>query len=101
MGNITAVLAKIKPAIAGSQDFVGDKASKSDDFVAVIAKKNVLLTIQNIKSQSPILKEMADKGKIKIVGAYYDLYAGEVIFLETRKNKSKSRILKRFGFFVR
>lgn len=81
MGNITAMLAKIKPAIAGSQDFVGDKTSKNDDFVDAVAKKNVLLTIQNIKDKSPILKEMAEKGEIKIVGAYYDLHSGEVIFL--------------------
>lgn len=81
MGNITAMLAKIKPAIARSQDFVGDKTSKNDDFVDAVAKKNVLLTIQDIRAKSPILKEMADKGEIKIVGAYYDLHSGEVIFL--------------------
>ena len=81
LGNITAMLAKIKPAIASSQDFVGDKTSKNDDFVDAVAKKNVLLTIQNIKDKSPILKEMAEKGEIKIVGAYYDLHSGEVIFL--------------------
>ncbi|PTS91024.1 carbonic anhydrase, partial [Flavobacterium sp. HMWF030] len=52
-----------------------------DDFVDAVAKKNVLLTIQNIKDKSPILKEMAEKGEIKIVGAYYDLHSGEVIFL--------------------
>ena len=38
-------------------------------------------TIENIKAKSPILKEMADKGEIKIIGAYYDLHSGEVIFL--------------------
>jgi len=27
------------------------------------------------------LKEMADKGQIKIIGAYYNLHTGEVIFL--------------------
>jgi hypothetical protein len=30
---------------------------------------------------SPILKQMTDKGEIKIVGAYYNLKTGEVIFL--------------------
>jgi carbonic anhydrase len=34
-----------------------------------------------IKKQSPLLKEMADKGEIKIVGAYYNLHTGEVSFL--------------------
>jgi carbonic anhydrase len=45
-------------------------------------KNNVILTIAVIKSKSPILKEMSDKGEIKIVGAYYDLNTGEVKFLD-------------------
>lgn len=81
LGNITAMLSKIKPAIAKSQDFKGDKTSKNDEFVEHVAKTNVLETIENIKAKSPILKEMADKGEIKIIGAYYDLHSGQVIFL--------------------
>lgn len=81
LGNITAMLAKIKPAVAKSQDFSGEKTAKNDDFVEYVAKNNVQLTIENIKSRSPILKEMADKGEIKIIGAYYDLHSGEVVFL--------------------
>ncbi len=81
LGNITAMLSKIKPAIAKSQDFEGDKTVKNDDFVEYVAKNNVIQTIADIKSRSPILKEMEDKGEIKIIGAYYDLHSGEVIFL--------------------
>ena len=33
MGNITAMLAKIKPAIAKSQDYKGEKKSKNSEFV--------------------------------------------------------------------
>ncbi len=81
MGNITAMLAKIQPAIAKSQDFKGDKKSKNPEFVEYVAKNNVLQTIETIRAQSPILKEMEDKGEIKIIGGYYDLHTGEVIFL--------------------
>lgn len=81
LGNITAMLSKIKPAIVKSQDFKGDKTSKNAEFVEHVAKENVLETIENIKKNSPILKEMADKGEIKILGAYYDLHSGEVVFL--------------------
>lgn len=81
MGNITAMLSKIKPAIEKSKDFTGDKTSKNDEFVEYVAKNNVLETIENIKKNSPILKEMEDKGEIKIIGAYYDLHSGEVTFL--------------------
>src|SRR3954451_21801912 len=82
LGNITAMLTKIKPAVVVSQDFKGDKTSKNHDFVDYVAKNNVKNTIETIKAKSPTLKEMADKGEIKIVGAYYNLNTGEVTFLE-------------------
>jgi carbonic anhydrase len=81
LGNITAMLSKIKPAIVKSQDFHGEKSSKNDAYVDYVAKNNILIAIETIKQKSPILKEMADKGEIKIVGAYYSLKTSEVIFL--------------------
>jgi len=81
LGNITAMLAKIKPAVDKSQDFTGEKTSKNDAYVEYVAKNNILLTIEAIKKGSPVLKEMVDKGEIKIVGAYYDINTGAVIFL--------------------
>jgi carbonic anhydrase len=81
LGNITAMLTKIQPAVEKSKDFAGEKSSKNDAFVTYVAKNNVANTIEMIKLKSPILKEMADKGEIKIIGAYYDLKTGEVVFL--------------------
>ncbi|HTJ52954.1 MAG TPA: carbonic anhydrase family protein [Cyclobacteriaceae bacterium] len=81
LGNITAMLTKIKPAVINSQSFEGSKTSKNDAFVEYVAKNNVIHTIETIKLKSPILKEMSDKGEIKIVGAYYDLKTGQVTFL--------------------
>lgn len=81
LGNITAMLARIRPAIEQSQHFNGEKNSSNDAFVEYVAKNNVTNTINEILLRSPILKEMADKGEIKVVGAYYDLKTGEVTFL--------------------
>ncbi len=81
LGNITAMLLKIQPAVTKSQDFKGEKSSKNGEFVDYVGKNNVMLAIENIKKNSPILKEMADKGEIKIIGAYYNLKTGEVVFL--------------------
>lgn len=81
LGNITAMLANIKPAVTKSQDFAGEKTTANADFVDYVAKNNVAATIAYIRSNSPILKEMEDKGEIKIAGAYYNLHTGEVIFL--------------------
>lgn len=81
LGNITAMLSKIQPALAMSQDFTGNKSSKDTAFVAYVAKNNVLNTMKTIQSKSPILKEMVDNGSIRIIGAYYNIKTGEVIFL--------------------
>jgi carbonic anhydrase len=82
MGNITAMLAKIKPAVALSKKFEGEKLSANQEYTNVVGKNNVLNTIETIKLQSPVLKEMLNKGEIKIAGAYYDIKSGEVTFLE-------------------
>ena len=81
LGNITAMLSKIQPAVKKSQDFTGQKDSKNDAFVEYVTKNNVRNTIETIKAKSPILKDMADKKEIKIVGAYYNLKTGEVTLL--------------------
>lgn len=81
LGNITAMLAKIKPAVAASQDFSGDKVSDNEKFVKYVAENNVRLAMKSIREKSPILKEMEDKGEIKIVGAFYRLTDGTLEFV--------------------
>lgn len=81
LGNITPMLEKIKPAIA-SLNYDGEKTSKNKEFVHMVCESNVKNTIKQIRAKSPILKEMEEKGEIKIVGAVYDLDNGEVAFLE-------------------
>jgi carbonic anhydrase len=81
LGNITAMLSKIQPAVKKSGDFNGEKSSRNSVFVDYVGRNNVLIAIENIKKNSPILKEMLDKGQIKIIGAYYSVRTGEVTFL--------------------
>ncbi|MEG0852057.1 MAG: carbonic anhydrase family protein [Flavobacterium sp.] len=82
LGNITAMLAKIKPAVKMSQDFSGEKTSKNDEFVKQVSENNVKYALQQIREKSPILKEMEDKGEIKIVGAFYRLTDGKLEFIK-------------------
>ena len=82
LGNITAMLAKIKPAVQMSQDFAGEKTSKNDEFVEHVSENNVKYAMQQIREKSPILKEMEDKGEIKIVGAFYRLTDGTLEFVK-------------------
>lgn len=81
LGNITSLVTKIKPSVEMSSVFTGDKTSKNEEFVKVVAENNVKNTINTIRKNSPILKEMEDKGQIKIVGVFYTLTKGEIIYL--------------------
>ena len=82
LGNITEMLSKIKPAVAKSQDFTGDKKSSNPEFVKHVCKNNVSMALAQIRTQSPILKEMEEKGEIKIVGVFYRLTDGTLEFVE-------------------
>jgi carbonic anhydrase len=83
LGNITILLSKIQPAVAlAGKSFTGEKLSSNPAFVEAVCDANVQLAIEQIRSKSPILKEMEDKGEIKIAGAVYDMYTGKVEFLE-------------------
>ena len=82
LGNITPMLGNIKPAVEHFSGYVGDKTSQNEEFVHMVAEQNVWMTIENIRKNSPILKEMEEKGEIKIVGGMYDMNTGQVTFLD-------------------
>ena len=82
LGNITSLLNKIKLAVMKSQNYTGEKTSKNEEFTDLVGRNNVLNSIELIKSKSPILKQMLEKGEIKIAGAYYDMKTGEVTFIQ-------------------
>ena len=82
LGNITAMLSNIKPAVALSQNFKGEKSSKNEVFVKLVAQNNIRNTIAQIRAKSEILKEMESKGEIKIVGAFYTLRTGKLEFVD-------------------
>jgi carbonic anhydrase len=82
IGNITGMLANIKPAVEAVQAIEEERNSKNPKFVAAVAKQNVLLTKEKIVEISPILREMVDNGDILIVGCMYDIETGKVEFYE-------------------
>ena len=82
LGNITAMLQNIKPAVDYFTDYAGDKSSKNDEFVHMVTEQNVRLTIERIRERSPILREMESDGEIKIVGGLYNMNTGEVEIID-------------------
>jgi carbonic anhydrase len=82
LGNLSALLEKISPAVQTCDHYQGEKTSKNAEFVDMVIQENVKLTVGQIRSRSNILREMEQNGEIKIVGAYYDMDNGEVTFFD-------------------
>lgn len=82
LGNLTALLSKLKPAVNAVKEPINssERNSNNIEFVNNVAEKNVYMTIENIREKSPVLKEMEENGEIKIVGAMYDIKNGSVTF---------------------
>jgi carbonic anhydrase len=80
LGNLTGLLARIKPAIPATK-FEGEKSSKNAAYVDAVARTNVVLGLAEIRRRSPVLEELEKKGSIKIAGAMYDLATGMVEFV--------------------
>ncbi|HXR55734.1 MAG TPA: carbonic anhydrase family protein [Casimicrobiaceae bacterium] len=79
LGNLTELLAKIKPAVAATT-YAGERTAKNYAFVDAVARKNVELTTDAIRKGSPVLKDMEASGAIKIAGAMYSLQSGMIDF---------------------
>ena len=79
LGNLTGLLAKIKPAVEATA-YSGERSAKNYSFVDAVARKNVEMTVAGIRRASPVLAELEAKGTIKIGGAIYNLKTGAVEF---------------------
>jgi carbonic anhydrase len=80
MGNLTGLLARVKPAITATA-FDGEKSSRNLAYVDAVARTNVRIGLDNIRRRSPTLEQLEQKGSIRIVGGMYDLATGGVDFM--------------------
>ena len=79
LGNLTGLLAKIKPAVQATA-YAGERTAKNYAFVDLVARKNVELTMAQIRERSSVLRELESQGTIKIAGAMYNLETATVEF---------------------
>ncbi len=82
LGNITALLNKIKPAIDQETETTTERNGNNKSFLKNVTENNVFITVKKIKEQSSILHEMEQTKQIKIVGGLHDIDTGQVIFYE-------------------
>ncbi len=73
LGNLTQLVNQIKPAITGNK-------SNPDKMLNETSRNNVKFQIENILKHSKVISGLVKEGKVKIVGAYYDIETGKVEF---------------------
>ena len=80
LGNLTAALAKIRPAVQATK-VAGDRTSKNASFVQAVAVANAKLGAEKLPQMSPIMKQLVEAKKLRIVPAMHDVATGKVTFL--------------------
>ena len=86
MGNLTALLTKIRPAVDEETLTKENRNSNNSVFVENVSTINVKRTVKSIMQRSTILKEMIESGQIGIVGGTHDISTGEVTFYPDTMN---------------
>ena len=89
MGNLTALLNKIQPAIHAEKTVIKNRTSSNEKFVEKVAAINIRQAVHTVIKRSSILKKLINSGRCGIVGGNYDLSTGEVSFYQDTQ----------FGFF--
>ena len=82
MGNLTALLAKIRPAVDDELETKDNRNSTNATFVENVAAINVKRTVKSILERSTILEHMIANGEIGIIGGMHDLTTGHVTYYE-------------------
>ncbi|UFP92659.1 carbonic anhydrase [Gloeobacter morelensis] len=72
-GHLANFVDAIRPAAASIKGMPGDAVENA-------IRANVLITVDKIKTAPPIISKLVEQGKVKVVGARYDLDTGAVSF---------------------
>jgi carbonic anhydrase len=82
LGNLTATLANIAPAVYATTDIPGARASSNAEFVRAVTHENVGLTVRNMVERSPVMHGLVEEGKLIVIGAMHDVATGRVTFMD-------------------
>jgi carbonic anhydrase len=82
LGNLTATLSNITPAVYAVQDIEGPRTSANDEFVQAVAVENVHRNVRDAVQLSGVIRDLVAAGDLIVVGAMHDVSTGEVTFYE-------------------
>lgn len=81
LGNLTAALENIRPAVEEVSAADGAASSKDKKFVQKVSERNARDAAGQLTSRSKVLASMVDDGKLTIAAAMHDVSTGVVTWL--------------------
>lgn len=78
-GNILSLIDNILPAVQSAK--TNFKNSSSDEILYQAIKANIWQSIEDILTRSSEIRKLVKEGKVKVVGAIYDIESGKVTSL--------------------
>jgi carbonic anhydrase len=81
LGNLTATLSNIWPAVEATTGVPGERSSKNKAFVQAVAETNARLAAQMLTERSPTMSGLIDAGSLKVVAAMHEIATGRVTLL--------------------
>ncbi|WP_395685638.1 carbonic anhydrase family protein [Caenimonas koreensis] len=77
-GNLTAMLANIRPSVLKVRDIPGSQDSKNKRLVQAVAEQNAVDAVAALLARSDVLRTLVAQGKLKVVSAMHDVGTGKV-----------------------
>jgi len=78
LGNLTATLANIRPAVIKVKAIEGPHTSGNKRFVQAVADQNARDAAAMLVTRSDVLRDLVDQGQLKIVSAMHDVGTGRI-----------------------
>lgn len=82
MGNLTGLLARIKPAIEQEHTVTENRNSENPEFVTAVTHLNIQNSLELVMKQSPVINQLVQEGKVGIISALYDVATGKITFYD-------------------
>jgi carbonic anhydrase len=81
LGNLTAALENIRPAVAEVTDTDGPRTSKNKKFLQEVTRRNAQDAAMQLVSRSKVMETLVGEHRLSIVAATHDVSTGVVSWL--------------------
>jgi len=80
LGNLTATLRNIEPAVRAARDVPGERNSSNKALVQAVADANVRIAARNLIARSQVLRDLVAAKSLRIATAMHDITTGRITF---------------------